>query len=236
MKKKLPSFPAISSKLLLTASAGRRMLNPVWYRAIQSHFLTGVPGTPPTPLHTGHTTTIPGRFNDGMPARPSFPVLYLAEDHMVALFEVQALLGSPTTPGGTIPHPRTTWTILNVRVNLTYVADLTIEKQQDLFGTNAQELTGDWRGYGPRTPSTSVYEPRVFPAPTQALGRTLYKYLKVEGFLAVSAKLPEKMTLVIFPDKLIPGSYIEFYNPADGKTYSLRGPISAGSPTFKAKR
>jgi len=155
---------------------------------------------------------------------------------MVALFEVQALLGSPATPGGIIPHPRTAWTILNVRVNLSYVADLTIVAQQGLFDTNAQELTGDWRGYGSRTPFTSVNQPLGFPAPTQKLGDALHSYPDVEGFITLSAKLPEKMSLVVFPDKLIAGSYIEFHNPADKKTYSIKGPSANFGTTFKAKR
>lgn len=234
MNNPLPTFPSIQSGLELTPAAGRRPLNPFWYRAIQSHFLTVVPGIPPTPLSTGHTATIPGRFNDGTPTRPSFPVLYLAEDHMLALFEVQALLGSPATPGGVIPHPRTTWTILNVSVNLTYIADLTVVRQQNLFGTSAQELTGDWRGYGSRTPHTSVSQPLGFPAPTQALGAALYNYPNVEGFITLSAKLPEKMNLVVFTDKLAPGSYIKFHNPADKRTYSIEGPTSRDfGTTFK---
>src|SRR5438045_3448679 len=87
------SYPPDSKapRLVLNPKHHRRPMNPFWYRAIQSHFLTGTPGALPTPLSTSHTTTIPGRFNIGTPVQPSFPVLYLAENHMVALFEVQAL-------------------------------------------------------------------------------------------------------------------------------------------------
>jgi hypothetical protein len=85
-----------------------------WFRAIQPHFLT-------TALSTAHTSAIPSRFNIGSAASPQFEILYLAENHMVALFEVQALLGSPLSSGGIVPHPRRAWTILNVAVNLQYI-------------------------------------------------------------------------------------------------------------------
>ena len=61
--------------------------NRVWYRAIQ-------PQHWPTALATAHTTRIPSRFSPATSAKPAFPVLYLAEDHQVALFEAGALLGS----------------------------------------------------------------------------------------------------------------------------------------------
>lgn len=236
MKDPLPDFrTARGLGLALTPVA--RPLKSDWYRAVQTHFLTGTPQAPPTPLSTGHTATIPGRFNPGTPTNPSFPVLYLGEDHMVALFEVQALLGSLTLPGGPVPHPRTSWAILTLTVRLNTVADLTDVPQQAIFGTNAQELTGDWRGYGSRTAYSSVASPRGVPAPTQKLGHALYGYPLVEGFVTPSARLPEKMNLVVFPDKLLPGSRIEFVNPEDKVKYVIEGPNRAGEdsePTFKA--
>jgi hypothetical protein len=78
---------------------------------------------------------------------PAFPILYLAEDHLVALFEVGALLGSPYPGGNYVPNPRQSWVILNVQVTLEAVADLTDPAEQYRLGTTAQELTGDWRGY-----------------------------------------------------------------------------------------
>lgn len=58
-----------------------------WFRAVR-------PGHFRTALAYAHTATIPGRFNPGTPVRPAFPVLYLAEDPTVCLFEVQAMLGA----------------------------------------------------------------------------------------------------------------------------------------------
>ncbi|HEY7490252.1 MAG TPA: hypothetical protein VIH59_03990 [Candidatus Tectomicrobia bacterium] len=87
----------------------RGPLTGTWYRAIQPQFWT-------TALATHQTRVIPSRFNVGATASPQFEILYLSENHLVALFEVQALLGSPTQPGGVISHPRQAWTVLNVDV------------------------------------------------------------------------------------------------------------------------
>ena len=74
----------------------RRPETGVWFRAIQPQFWT-------TSLATAQTAVIPSRFNAGANATPPFAILSLAENPLVALFEVQALFGSPTQPGGVIP-------------------------------------------------------------------------------------------------------------------------------------
>ncbi len=191
----------------------------VWYRAIQPHFLG-------TALATSRTKTNPSRFNAGRLLSPpdQFRVLYLAENPMLALFEVQALLGSPATPGGVIPDPRRAWTILNVTVDLQAVADLTdTTSHHPTSGvdTSAQELTGDWRGYQIRNALTSVIAPTGI-APTQDLGYELYKAGNFEGFLVVSAKLPDLKNLVVFPDRLQTGSSVNFTDPATGRTHYIR--------------
>lgn len=162
-----------------------------WYRAIAPvHFATA--------LSTSHSRTVPGRFNDGSPASPAFPILYLAEDPMLALFEVGALYGSPA-PGKTVPNPKHSAATLNVNVTLNKAADLTSIPEQLIFDTNVQELTGDWPGFKTRNASTSVKVP-IGIAPTQELGAALYAVAGLEGFFAVSAKLPYLMNLVVFPD------------------------------------
>jgi RES domain-containing protein len=89
-----------------------------WFRAIQAqHWLT--------PLQTSHTTTLPGRFNAGNQAAPGYEILYLAENRMVALFEVQSLFGSPMSPGIVIANPRHSWMIINVNLQLQKIVDLT---------------------------------------------------------------------------------------------------------------
>lgn len=185
----------------------------IWFRALQPQFL-------PTAISAAHTRTIPSRFNEGRAAQPQFEVLYLAENHLVALFEVQALLGTPHTPGSVVPHPRRAWTLINVQVNLANVVKLTDVHSQQLLATTAQELTGDWRGYQIRGSQTSVTRP-VGTAPTQELGQALYQTPNVEGFITLSAKLPDQRALVVFPQKLQRPRSIHFWNPTTGQSHSL---------------
>jgi RES domain-containing protein len=205
----LSSIRAISLAPPIT-NAERR----IWYRAIQPHFLSSA-------LATAHTKTIPSRFNGGSLAATAFRVLYLAENPMLALFEVQALLGTPMTPGGVVPNPRRPWTILNVNVNLSGVLDLTNTSihAAGQIETSVQELTGDWRGYQLRTGLTSVSSP-TGRAPTQELGAEIYNSGLFEGFLSVSAKLPDQKNLIVFPDRLKPGSSVTFTD-ANGQKVSL---------------
>jgi RES domain-containing protein len=187
-------------------------LSAVWFRAIQPQYWA-------VSLQTQHTRTSPGRFNAGTPGNPGYDVLYLSENPMVALFEVQALLGSPT-PGGSYANPRQTWITINVGVQLQAAADLTEVAAQTLLDTSAQELTGDWRGYAQRAAHTSVTGPTGL-APTQQLGAALFAPPDLEGFQTISAKLPYHRNLVIFSEKLRPGSRVQFTNPATGLSVAI---------------
>jgi hypothetical protein len=76
-------------------SACRRLrLSPLTgtsYRAIpQEHWETR--------LSAGHTITFTGRFSAGSSANPAYRILYLSQDHQLALFEVRTLVGSPEVP------------------------------------------------------------------------------------------------------------------------------------------
>lgn len=212
---KIPSLPVINS-LLMSGHPTKTD----WYRAVRPHFVTKQHA-----LATAHTKTIPGRYNGGTLARPAFPVLYLAENHIVALFEVQALVGSPVVVSGVHTHPGAkTWTVLRVNVSLQRVGDLTELNQQSIFETNAQELTGDWRAYGYRNPrTTSVGWPSGFPAPTQKLGAALRNVPDLEGFETVSATIPHMRTLVVFPDKLHPQSRVTLTDEESGEEWKLDG-------------
>lgn len=190
-----------------------------WYRAIQTHFLS-------TPLSTAHTTTVSSRFSGATLASPGFQVLYLAENHLVALFEVGALLGSPATPGASLPSPHSSWTLLNVAVHLQKVLDLTSPSHQQFLATTAQELTGDWRGYQLRGLRGTVSLP-VGVAPTQALGQILFNEPGLEGFLTLSAKVPYHKVLVVFPQKLASKSKVSWHNPVTGKTESIAGKLKS---------
>jgi hypothetical protein len=100
------------------------------------------------------------------------------------------------------------------------VADLTDLTEQHRLATTAQELTGDWRGYLLRGPTTPVSRPNGL-APTQLLGAALHGVPGLEGFRTLSAKVPTLMNLVVFPDKLQPGSQIAFTDPATGQNATI---------------
>lgn len=187
----------------------------VWYRAVRTmHWQTA--------LQTEQSKNHASRYNEGATAIRPFDVLYLAENHEVALFEVEALLGSPFADGNGIllPNPRHTWVILNVQVRLQGVADLTRVSQQTVIGTTAQELTGDWRGYQRRQSHDTVSEP-MGTAPTQTLGQALFGVRGLEGFRTISARRPARMILAVFPEKLRLGSEIIFADDA-GNTHAIR--------------
>lgn len=186
------------------AACRRLRLGPLtgtWYRAIrQEHWKTR--------LSARHTITATGRFSAGSPADPAYQILYLAQDHQLALFEVRALGGSPEAP---IPDPRMTWTVLPLTVSLRAVADLTDPAEQGRIGTSAQELTGKWDQY--------THSGR---APTQHLGAALFDLPGLEGFLVPTAVLGIPGTnLVVFPEKLHPESRIAFRNPHSGRIERL---------------
>jgi hypothetical protein len=186
-------------------SACRRLalgpLTGTWYRAIrQEHWETR--------LSARHTITATGRFSVGSPENPAYQILYLAQDHQLALFEVRAVLGSPKAP---IPDPQMTWTVLPLTVSLEAVADLTDPTEQRRIGTSAQELTGKW----------DLYE-QSGRAPTQQLGAALFELPGLEGFLVPTAipGIPSK-NLVVFPEKLTARSRIEYRDPKSGRMERL---------------
>ena len=187
-------------------------VNGVWYRAIE-------PRHAANPLGTAHTIFISTRFSPATPGRAAHPVLYLTENPVTALYEVEAVYGLATT-GPLAANPHSSWLIPNVRVALQRVADLTDVAEQVRLGTTAQELTGDWQGYFWRNSHTPVRLP-TGPAPTQDLGEALYQVPGLEGFLTVSAKMPTHRNLVVFPTKLRPGSRIDFTDAATGQTHAI---------------
>lgn len=86
----------------------------IWYRAIQPQHW---PAQAPRALYA-YTGVIPSRFSAG---DDQYTILYFGENHLVALFEVRALLGSLTQP---VPQPRQTWVTLNVTIQLQSIVDL----------------------------------------------------------------------------------------------------------------
>jgi hypothetical protein len=148
--------------------------------------------------------------------------LYFADDPLVASFEVGAVLGE-LSHGGYVPHPRKTYLTLNVAIYLHHVIDLTqVGTAQAALGTDAQALTGDWRGYRLRSPATAVSAPVGF-APTQELGLELFR-TNTEGFLTVSSKMPANQVLAVFPQNLRSGSYLVFSDPSGTIVHEIKGP------------
>jgi RES domain-containing protein len=178
-------------------------INGTWYRAISArHWKTA--------LRTDQTAQIPGRFNPGIAAKTPFEILYLAENQLVALYEVQAIFGPPEQPVAYPPKSKTL--TVDTSVRLRSVADLTIPDQQILLETSTQELTGNWDTYAPGD------------APTQRLGSALFSTRNVEGFLAISAKMPRCKTLIVFPQKLRKGSELVFQDLITRKTHRIAPP------------
>lgn len=185
-----------------------------WFRAIRPAYWV-------TALSTAHTQTLPGRYNAASQARPGHEIMYLAADHFVGLFEVDAILGSPL-PGGTfLPNPNAAWTIINVEARLSRVADLSHDSSIKLLQTSYQELTGDWRGYRFRPQVPALRSPYWTNVPTQRLGHALFRVRGLEGFLAPSARDPTKLNLLVFPDKLRSGSLLRFTDPGTGEEHTV---------------
>lgn len=200
--------------LAACGSLATKPLTGTWYRAIQLKFWNSL-------LATAHTATIPGRFNAGDSIRPGFEILYFAEDHQVALFEVQALLGSPYPGASYVPNPSTSWVVINVDIQLSQVADLTRVSQRKIIDTTVQELTGDWRGYSLRNPHAVLSAPHWSNVPTQRLGQALHRVADLEGFLFYSARVANRRNLVVFPTKLRQGNFVRFHNPVTGTVVTI---------------
>ncbi len=175
----------------------RHPLTGHWYRALNlKHWKTR--------LDTSHTKVVRSRFSAATLSSPLFRVLYLGENHQVAIYEVGALLGDPNAP---ISSPRGSWLLMSLQVRLDHVVDLCDPAQQKLISTNDQELTGVWANASGR-------------APTQDLGAALYALPDLEGFLFPSSKAGSR-NLAVFMDKLGGRSHITFPNELDGKIESL---------------
>jgi RES domain len=178
-----------------------RSIHAKWYRAISAvHWKTA--------LSTAHSSNSRSRYNPGDAAEIPCEIIYLAENPTVALYEVKAILGPFDRP---IADPRRSKTmIIDVDVRLSSIVDLTNPRHHKSLATSAQELTGDWEASYP-----------LADAPTQRLGSALFATEDVEGFLAISAKMPLCKTLVIFPRKLREGSELVFSDTITGKTHRI---------------
>lgn len=74
--------------------AGKLTLHPLsgyWYRALSLRYWE-------TRLSTEHTRTSASRFGTASEAEPGLRLLYLGENHQIAIYEVGALIGDPISP------------------------------------------------------------------------------------------------------------------------------------------
>lgn len=194
----------------------RLRLSPVtgtWYRVIPPQFFQKA-------LSTDRTKRIRSRYSPGRLGKPPFAVLYLCENRTIALYEVEAQFKDAN--GNLVSNPKKPLLHVDVKVVLQRIADLTDLSQQRHLSTNAQELTGDWVWYDERTPHCSVPVP-VGTAPTQQLGQALFGVSSLEGFQTISAKMPNHRNLVLFPGKLLPGSFIEYLDPIANRICKIAG-------------
>lgn len=189
-----------------------------WYRAVKPEFLS-------TAIATAHTNRATSRYSPATLSTPGFEILYLAENHLVAMFEAEAMFGSPLEPGGVVAHPTVSLVTIPIRVRLGGVVNVSDPSQAALIGTNAQELTGDWRSYKHRSSVTSVTGP-TGKAPTQELGEALFGLCSdVQGFITISARLPYYRALVVFPERLRAGrDYVRYTVKTSGSTQTIEIP------------
>jgi hypothetical protein len=185
-------------------------LTGTWYRAVRTAYLS-------TLLQTSYSRQMRSRFSPATAEQPGFEVLYLAEDPQVTLFEARSLLGSPALFA---PNPNLSVAVVPLQVRLHRVVDLTDPNEQELLATNAQELTGDWEGYHQRGPEGSVRWP-VGRAPTHELGLALFAIPMLEGVVTYSARVSYTRTLVVFPTKLGPSSFIRFSDVLTGEVHGI---------------
>lgn len=173
------------------SGCARLSLSPLtgyWFRALNlKHWKSR--------LTTAHTVAARSRFSAANPTSHGPRMLYLGENHQVAIYEVGALLGDPNQP---ISNPKGSWVLMSLRVQLHQVADLSNPAQQRLIATNDQELTGAW-GNAAGT------------APTQLLGAALFDVPSLEGFIYPSSKAGS-LNLAVFMDKLSDKSSLTFQN------------------------
>jgi hypothetical protein len=137
------------------------------------------------------------------------------------MFEAEALFGSPLTPGRVVAHPTASLVTLAIQVRITAIVDVSDPAQAGLIDSNAQELTGDWRGYQQRSSATSVAGP-TGKAPTQEFGEQLFTACPdVQGILTLSARLPYYRILVVYPQRLRKDVDYVRYSTTDSRGQTL---------------
>lgn len=142
-----------------------------------------------------------GRYN----SENAFEVLYLADSLVTALLEVKAMVPVGTQLITIHGPPRA---MFSIHYRLSAVFDLTVTSNQCVLGTNLQELTGAWIPFSAQGQIS----------PTQELGATAHGLMNIEALKVPSAQNsqdPHAYNLAVFPDRLLPNSYLEIYDESD---------------------
>ena len=152
----------------------RRAFGGHWFRAIKPKYAG-------RPLALSYTADHWSRFSPGVDAQGQpFQTLYLADDPIVALREVEAIYGSTRI----VPSPLDAWCVFPYAFALVAVVDLTDAHNQALIETSLQELTGPWG---------SAYYPR-HDAPTQQLGEEIFGWRTWRGSCSRRRKAEEPIS------------------------------------------
>jgi RES domain-containing protein len=132
----------------------------------------------------------------------SFETVYLGEDMVTALREVEAVIAGSVGLKLTIPAPP--WVLVVVKGALSSVLDLTVPANMQKLGATYQELTGAWRYVRGQAGET----------PTHVLGRLCYSSKRFDAIRFPSSKNPpDGVCLAVFPDRLKGASYLEVHDP-----------------------
>jgi RES domain-containing protein len=151
-----------------------------------------------------------GRFNPPH----KFEVIYLAEDPVTALKEVEMVFAPSAGQVVRVQHiPIVHVSILGI---LLRAADLTDETNQSLLGTTEQELTGEWR--------FTQAEGRE--APTQLLGRAIFQQGDFDAIRYPSSKNRGGICVAVFPERLSQSS-IYVYDPDGNLAQQIPAPLKS---------
>lgn len=162
-------------------------LEQTFYRVIHAKYAT-------TALSAVGSYRFGGRYN---PAG-TFEVLYLADNPVTALEEVEALLRTDGDLSGIKGPPRI---VLSVECTLQHVIRLD-EAVLQALNLTLDDVTAPWRE-SLRRGQTPV---------THEVGRISFERGDVEALLVPSAKNPVTQNLAVFPDSLVKGSFIRVFD------------------------
>lgn len=137
-----------------------------------------------------------GRYNK----KGVFAALYLADSPAAALAEVQMLKFTDNRLAGVKGPPKV---LVSVDYALRAVLDLRQPEVLEALGATTDELRAEWL----------LRQQSGAQVPTQELGEAAYALGTVEALWAPSARLEGASNLVVFPDRLHPGSHLTLYDP-----------------------